>query len=76
MLIEEFVSEFCLQEACQNRRLLNRFLNASTDLVYVAEDPSMTDVGLREETREGAKERNFIRFRRRTMFGSANTVFP
>lgn len=36
----------------------------------------MTDVGLREKTREGAKEGNFNRFRLRTMFGSANTVFP
>lgn len=35
----------------------------------------MTDVDLREKTREGAKGGNFIRFRLRTTFGSANTVF-
>lgn len=35
----------------------------------------MTDVGLREKTREGAKGGNFIRFRLRTTFESSKHSF-
>ena len=74
MLIKEFMGEFCLREACQSQRLLNRFLNTSPDLVCATEDRWLMLI-LGKKTTEGAKGGNFIRFRPRTTFGSANTVF-
>lgn len=68
MPIIELVKEFSLLEGLA----IPKSVKQASKLLYRSScGRKMTDVGLREKTRNGAKGANFIRFRLRTTLGSS-----